>query len=48
MRWIYYNPLEEEAILATGEWQKVCTIGSIWRKSKSVYGTTCVYESRPV
>jgi SAM-dependent methyltransferase len=48
MRWIYYNPLEDEAILATGEWRKLRTIGPIWRKSKSAYGTTCVYESRLV
>ncbi|MDE2603914.1 MAG: methyltransferase domain-containing protein [Bradyrhizobium sp.] len=46
MRWIYFNPLEEEAILVTGEWRKVCTIAPGWRKPKSPYGTTCVYESR--
>jgi hypothetical protein len=42
MRFVYGNPLEEEALLATGDWQKVSTIAS--RRSQWPYGYTCVYE----
>jgi len=45
IRLIYYNPLEEEALLATGEWRKVQTIVPRWRREKGPYGTTCVYQS---
>ena len=41
-RFVYGNPLEEEALLATGDWQKVSTIAS--RRSQWPYGYTCVYE----
>ena len=44
MRLIYYNPLEEDALLATGEWRKVRTIMPRGRKANWPYGTTCVYE----
>ncbi len=42
MRLIYGNPLEEDALLATGQWRKVRTIAP--RRSRSPYGVTCVYE----
>jgi SAM-dependent methyltransferase len=44
MRFIYYNPLEEEVILATGEWRKTRMIAPGWRKPSSLYGMTGVYE----
>lgn len=44
IRFIYYNPVEDEALLATGEWHKVRTIAPWGRRSNWPYGTTCVYE----
>jgi SAM-dependent methyltransferase len=42
MRLVYGNPLEDAAVLATGEWRKVRTI--VPRRSHWPYGATCVYE----
>jgi hypothetical protein len=42
MRLVYGNPLEDEAVLATGEWRKVSTDQP--RRSRFPYGVTCVYE----
>jgi hypothetical protein len=42
MRFVYLNPLEEAALLATGEWRKVRTIAS--RRSNWPYGVSCRYE----
>jgi hypothetical protein len=44
LRLIYYNPAEEEALLATGEWRKVRTIMSRRRQANWPFGATCVYE----
>jgi precorrin-6B methylase 2 len=43
MRFVYVNPLEEESLLAAGQWRKVHTLES--RRSEWPYGFTCVYES---
>lgn len=45
IRLIYYNPVEEKALLATGEWRKVQTIEPMWRRESAPFGTTCVYEA---
>ena len=45
MRFVYSNPLEEEALLATGDWRKVRSVAS--RGAKWPYGFTCVYERTP-
>lgn len=42
MRLIYGNPLEDAAVMETGEWRKVRTIEP--RRSRWPYGATCVYE----
>ena len=44
MRLIYGNPLEEEALLANGEWRKVRTIVPRRLRSNWPIGATCVYE----
>lgn len=45
LRFIYSNPTEDEAVLATGQWRKVRTIEQ--RKAHWPYGVTCVYEWIP-
>lgn len=42
MRLIYGNPLEDAAVMETGEWRKVRTIEP--RRSRWPYGATHVYE----
>jgi SAM-dependent methyltransferase len=42
IRFVYTNPLEEAAMLATGEWRKTRTVAS--RRSNWPYGVSCVYE----
>lgn len=42
LRFIYSNPLEDAAVLSTGQWRKVRTIEP--RRSHWPYGATCVYE----
>jgi Predicted O-methyltransferase len=42
LRFIYSNPVEDAAVLATGQWRKVRTIEP--RRSHWPYGVTCVYE----
>jgi SAM-dependent methyltransferase len=44
-RLIYGNPLDDEAVLATGVWRKVRTV--VPRRSHWPYGATCVYETVP-
>ena len=44
IRLIYGNPLEEDALLASGEWRKVRTVMSRRSRSPWPYGATCVYE----
>ena len=46
MRFVYGNPLEEEAMLATGDWRKLRSSAS--RGAKWPYGVTCVYERAAV
>jgi hypothetical protein len=45
IRLVYGNPLEEDALLATGEWRKVRTVMSRRSRSRWPYGATCVYET---
>jgi len=45
VRLIYGNPLEEDALLASGEWRKVRTVMARRSRSTWPYGATCVYET---
>jgi hypothetical protein len=42
LRFVYSNPLEEQAVLARNEWKKIRTVAA--RRSEWPYGATCVYE----
>ncbi len=44
MRLVYGNPLEEEALLASGEWRKVRTVMPRRAREDWPMGATCVYE----
>jgi SAM-dependent methyltransferase len=44
MRVIYYNPVEEEALLATGQWRKVRTIARRRAQANWPFGVTAIYE----
>jgi hypothetical protein len=45
IRLVYGNPLEEDALLATGEWHRVRTLTPRRSRSSWPYGATCVYET---
>lgn len=44
MRLIYYNPTEEEALNATGEWRKVRTLMRRRDRANWPFGATNIYE----
>jgi SAM-dependent methyltransferase len=44
LRLIYYNPVEENALVATGEWRKVNTIMPGRRPAQWPFGVTFIYE----
>jgi hypothetical protein len=41
---IYHNPMEDDALLATGEWRRTHKIVFRRQRKHWPFGATCVYE----
>jgi hypothetical protein len=44
LRLIYHNPVEDEALLATGDWRRTHKIVFRRQRMNWPFGATCVYE----